>query len=101
MLLAFLPSLLYVDHWGDFLNAGRGGAIPPDHVAERLRQGGHFAHCHFGPATCSEQPVLTNMQAFPNLIELPEPEFPAIPLEDTVTTLEEFVVSPPTEPPRL
>ncbi|OGO52449.1 MAG: hypothetical protein A2148_02735 [Chloroflexi bacterium RBG_16_68_14] len=100
-MLAFLPSLLYVDHWGEFLNPGAGGAISPEHLAERLREGDHSAHCHVGASTCSEQPAPAGAQIFPALIELSEPDFPTVLLEDRVTTPEEFIVSPPAEPPRL
>ena len=101
LLLAFLPSLLYVDHWGEFLDPGRGGAISPEHLAESLGGNGHAAHCHVGASTCSEQPAPASVQIFPALTELSEPEFPTVLLEDSVTAPEEFIVSPPTEPPRL
>ena len=93
LFLAFLPSLLYVGHWGELLSGGV--SVSQEHLRE------HAAHCHIGPATCSEQPATSSVQAVPDGVELPEPAWRADELGEAQSTLSEFLASPPTEPPRL
>jgi hypothetical protein len=96
LVAALLPSIVYLDHWADRLNHG------PEHIAAEAgsEHVTHHAHCHLGPASCSQQPVPPNLRGFDVLVEVPAPELPATPLEDSVDAPEEFIASPLTEPPR-
>ena len=99
LLLAILPSVLYLDHWADYAERalGLGGSIEASEL-----QDGHATHCHLSPGTCSEQPAATLVvQVFPRVVELDHPELPAVLLEDGESVLEQYVRSPLTEPPRL
>jgi hypothetical protein len=60
----------------------------------------HISHCHFNPASCSDQPLTPNANAFPGLIELPSPALNHSPLYDSVPLYEEFLASPPDQPPQ-
>ena len=98
MLVAFLPSVLYIDHWTDYAVRLLG---QPDVLAAIEREGsGHESHCHVGPSTCSEQPAPNVGQVFPAVVQLDYPELPAVLLEDAESPLEEHTRSPLTEPPR-
>ena len=87
LLLSLLPSLLYIDHWSD--------AIASDGEAQ------HYAHCHYDTSTCSDQPALTGVQAFPDLIALPQPDLQSVLVEFTAVAPEGRLMAPPTEPPRV
>ena len=97
LLAALLPSLLYIDHWGEFVDFALGRAD----AADAAEAAAHSVHCHFGAASCSDQPVPTNLSQLGTIVEVPEPPLPAVALEERASTPEEFVVTPPTEPPRL
>ena len=89
LLLTLLPSLLSVDHWTAVSAAEASGAAT------------HQGHCHSGPATCAEQPVPPNLRSFADLIEMPEPDLTALPLEDAAVRPIKFLSPPPVEPPRV
>ncbi len=97
LLLAFLPTTLYVGHWGQFTDyaIGRTGheRTHPDHVS-------HEAHCH-GASSCSDQPQPVGVRVFPTVVELSVPSFIDHVIEDDVSIYSEFFLAPPTEPPRL
>ncbi|MEX0785689.1 MAG: hypothetical protein WD939_03540 [Dehalococcoidia bacterium] len=97
LLLAFLPSFLYVGHWTDMVNVafGQPGAT------EAAASSAHEAHCHFGQSTCSDQPVPAEVKVAPTVVEVPKLELTSDALEDSDTILIERFVAPPTEPPRL
>jgi hypothetical protein len=71
-------------------------AEPPDDVETDT----HVAHCHYQPSSCSDQPLTPNANAFPGIIELPSPALTNDPLYDSVTLFEEFLASPPDQPPK-
>lgn len=98
LLLAFLPSLLYVGHWGEFLDAAIYGTSAPGAASEHTS---HEAHCHAGPASCSEQPALSRVEVFPTVVDFPQLELAESRLEASATVLKEFFATIPTEPPRL
>jgi len=101
LLLAYLPSVLAVDHWSD----QRGETAVQEHAP--VQPGGpdydaaHASHCHAGPAGCSGQPTSTSDPVLDGLVELLPPDFPAVLLEERTAPLMEFLSSPPTEPPQL
>ena len=97
LVLAFLPSLLYVGHWSELVNYAMGhpGVEEVTDIEE------HAGHCHIGPATCSEQPAPASVSVIPLLIDLPEPELQMTALEEIISILNEIVVAPAKEPPRL
>lgn len=95
LLLAFLPSLLYVGHWSDLI----GVALGQPGAAEDVLS--HAAHCHFGQSTCSDQPVPPEVRVAPAVVEVPKLELTTSALEESQTFLSEHYVAPPTEPPQL
>ena len=97
LFLAFLPSLLYIDHWSEYLEHALGRV----EAHRELEQASHQSHCHIGPATCSEQPAPASVSVIPSLIDLPEPELQMTALEEITSILSEIVVAPAKEPPRL
>jgi hypothetical protein len=92
MLLALAPSVLYVDHWMEYwgLTAGEKEQNPLEHIG----------HCHIAPANCSDQPLPLDLSATPAVVHVVEPELTSVALEESVRTIEEQTVAPPTEPPR-
>lgn len=96
MLLALLPSTLYLDHWAEQLTSTFFGS-----GVEEAEELSHHAHCHLTPGACSDQPVAPSVSVFPAVVEVSEPELPSVLLEDGSTALEEAVVAIPTEPPRI
>ena len=97
LIIALLPSLLYVDHWLSYLS---GQLAVPEAATSDVEHVGHHSHCHSSPASCSDQPVPLNARGFLDLIELPELDLPAVLLVDGEHAPEEFISVPPTEPPR-
>ncbi len=98
LFVAFLPTLAYVGHWGEFTDyaAGRTGnerPADPDHAS-------HAGHCH-GASSCSDQQQPVGERVFPTVVELPVPSFIDHVIEDDVSIYSEFFLTPPTEPPRL
>jgi len=98
LLLAFLPSTGYAGHWGEFTDyaMGRTGherPADPDHAS-------HASHCH-GTASCSERPQPVGVRISPTVIELPLPSLTDQVVEDEISIVHEFFLTPPTEPPRL
>ncbi len=95
LLLAFLPTTLYVGHWGDLTDY----TFSPT-VSERTADNGHASHCH-GVSSCSEQPQPVGVRVFPTVVELSQPSLIDRAGEDHVFIYGEFFLTPPTEPPRL
>lgn len=100
LLLAFLPSLLYVGHWGEMVGVALGQPLT-QHGVDGAKRVSHSAHCHFGQSTCSDQPAPLDAKVFPAAVELPKLELTARPVEDSDRSLAEVFLSPPTEPPQL
>jgi hypothetical protein len=98
MLIALLPSVLYLDHWTAYASA----LLGPSEAQQlsELNQANHASHCHLGPSTCSDQPTPFAVQVIPTVVDLDQPELPAVLLEDGLSRLEEHISSPLTEPPR-
>lgn len=92
LLFALAPSVLNADHWAEYLGlvAGATEENPTEHIG----------HCHIGPANCSGQPLPPDLSATPAVIHVVVPELTSVALEESVRTVEEHVVAPPTEPPR-
>ena len=98
LLLAFLPTSLFVGHWGQFTDAAAGrvgheSPGDPDHAT-------HAAHCH-GVSSCTDQPQPVGVRVFPVVVEIAAPEFVAYAVESDAYLYTEFFSTPPTEPPRL
>jgi hypothetical protein len=97
MLIALLPSVLYIDHWTTYVS----GLLGQSEEAQLSELASHSTHCHAGPSTCSDQPALYTAQVFPTVVEVDHPELPAVLLEDGPTVLQEHTSTPLTEPPRV
>lgn len=97
-ILALVPSFFYLDHWADYLHGSLGHEEAAADEAEGVE---HAAHCHFGPATCSDQPVPPNMRSFFTFIEVLMPGYKATAIDDSASAPEEHVALIPTEPPRV
>ncbi len=98
LILAFLPSVLYVGHWGQFTDVALGyTALEREADAHTS----HEAHCHLGQSSCSSQPAPVGVQAIGSVVELPKPALFDFATTETLQIVSEFIVSPPTEPPRL
>ena len=91
MLFALAPSAMYLDHWSEQFGLTS---------AEEESPAEHAGHCHFGPATCSDQPLPPDLSATPAVVHIVEPELTSVALEEADMTTQEHVVVPPTEPPR-
>ena len=91
MLFALAPSVMSLDHWSEYLGIA---AVREEDPLE------HAGHCHFGPATCSDQPLPPDLSATPAVVQIVKPELTLVALEETDMTTQEHVVVPPTEPPR-
>lgn len=98
LILALLPSTLYIDHWAEYLGAVLSSS-PVEEVG-RAEHVSHHAHCHAGPGTCSDQATAPGSQLFPQIIELSEPDFPTVLVESSTATLAAAIVRVPKEPPR-
>lgn len=96
MLIALLPSVLYLDHWTAYASA----LLGPSEAQQLSELASHSAHCHVGPSTCSDQPAVYSAQVVPTVVELDHPELTGVLLEDGLSLLEEHTSSPLTEPPR-
>jgi hypothetical protein len=95
LLLAFLPSVTYVGHWSTFIHAGMGHA---DTAADAAA---HAAHCHYGPANCSQQQIAAaDTRGVAQVVEIAEPDLLQVRLAESPNVLEEFVSNTPTDPPR-
>lgn len=101
MLLAYLPSVLAVDHWPDHHGQTAVQEHAPGQPGGSDHHAAHASHCHAGPATCSGQPISTSDPVLDGLVELLPPDFPAVLLEESIVGLKEFLSPPPTEPPQL
>ncbi len=98
LLLAFLPTTLYIGHWSEFTDyaAGRTGherPTDPGHAS-------HEAHCH-GVSSCLDQQQPVGVRVYPTVIELPLPSLIDHVVDDEISIYREFFLTPPTEPPRL
>jgi hypothetical protein len=99
LLLALLPSYLYIDHWGEYLAHAMAHDVeveesPAEHTTHEL-------HCHYGISGCTEQPAPINGQVMPGLVELARPVLLGIAaLERPAVTLEGVAPVPPTQPPQ-
>jgi len=96
MLIALLPSVVYLDHWTAYASE----LLGPSEAQQLSELASHSAHCHSGPSTCSEQPAVFAVQVIPTVVDLDQPELPAVLLEDGPSLLQEHRSSPLTEPPR-
>ena len=92
MLLALAPSVLYVDHWMEYWG------LTASQAEENALE--HVVHCHITPANCSDQPLPPDLSATPAVVHVVEPELTSVALEENVGTMREYIVAPPTEPPR-
>ena len=91
MLFALAPSVMYLDHWSEYVGLS---AAHEEDASE------HAQHCHFGPATCSDQPLPPDLSVTPAVVHVVEPELVSVALEEARTTTQEHAVIPPTDPPR-
>lgn len=100
LLLAFLPSVLYLGHWGELIDSAldRTAVV---RSAEAAGPSGHAAHCHAGPASCSDQPVPASVAVIASVVELPPIHLMAHESSSDALVFSEFILTPPTEPPRL
>jgi hypothetical protein len=96
MLIALLPSVLYLDHWAQYVSQ----LLGQSQAAQLSDLANHSAHCHAGPSTCSDQPTVVSPKVFPTVVEVDHPELPAVLLEDGPSLLQEHMSAPLTEPPR-
>lgn len=96
LLAALLPSLLFIDHWDEYLDyaLGQEPFVAAEHAS-------HQVHCHGGPASCSQQPAPTNVQVFASVVQVPQPALMSFAFEDAAMSPDEHLMSPPTDPPRL
>ena len=99
LLLALVPSVLYIDHWAEEHSPIDLGAV--NRHSGHIDFHSHQAHCHYGPASCSQQAIVTNYDGTPRLIEEPAPALVSTPVVLSTTHLSEFVSDIPTEPPKL
>jgi hypothetical protein len=60
----------------------------------------HTAHCHQSVATCSEQPVPTDLRVLQAVVELEQPYLVEVAKREGQISPVEYVSSIPTEPPR-
>jgi hypothetical protein len=95
LLLSLLPSVLYIDHWAEFIFPNEA------HQMSEAEHALHESHCHFGGGSCGEQPVPTNLRMLVAVVDLPDPRLVATVLEDVRRPFQETFVTPPTDPPRL
>ncbi len=93
LFLALLPSVLYIDHWSEFMH-------PETEISEAEREL-HESHCHFGSGACGEQPVPTNLNMLTSVVQLPQPTLQSTAVEDSALLVEEAIVITPKEPPRV
>jgi hypothetical protein len=93
MLVALLPSVLYIDHWSEFLFPNRPESISA--ADEAL----HESHCHFGSGSCA-QPVPTNLKVLASVVDLPLPQLISTAIEYVTSSFQQTFITPPTEPPR-
>jgi hypothetical protein len=100
LLIAFLPSLVYLDHVSAYVTYVVRGPGPREESVGALAHTRHAEHCHYGPSACSEQPAPTGVRVLPEVVEVPAPELPSVAVEDAVAQPEEVLAAPPTEPPR-
>ncbi|MBI4570675.1 MAG: hypothetical protein HY723_01895 [Chloroflexi bacterium] len=102
LLLAMLPSLVYLGHWGEYIQYAVSGPGLLEDEAGPLEHTLHHAHCHAGPSTCADQPVpIGSANALAAVVELPQPELPQVAVDEQVALLEEVFTSPLTRPPQL
>ena len=96
LFLALLPSLLYLDHWGEMAGgAARTGS--PEHLGDHAL---HRAHCHLGPATCSDQAATAEARVLPEPAPLPRPALLTLLPEVPPLLPDEYLPAALTEPPR-
>jgi hypothetical protein len=97
LLLALAPSLLYLGHWSQLWNAALGHSAMDSEEAEE-----HVHHCHLAVASCGNQPIPATLRVdVATIVDEPKPSLSLTPVRVTVTTMTEFISTPPTEPPRL
>lgn len=94
---AFMPSLLFLGHWGPMAAHDHTHASAP---ADPVTEHQHEAHCHAGLASCAEQPPPSTFAVFDDAIR---PEI-ALGTERAVPVASERVpqshsTKPPTPPP--
>ena len=68
LLIAFLPTLSFVGHWGEIFGGQRDPPVPAsamlDLAAQRAEQTEHSQHCHTDLASCSAQPMPSGLGLF-------------------------------------
>jgi hypothetical protein len=102
LLLSVLPSLIYLDHWDEYIQYAVSGSGLLGNEADSLEHTSHHTHCHVGPSTCADQPVpIGSANVLTSVVELPEPELPQVAVDEQVALLEEVFMSPLTRPPQL
>lgn len=101
LLLALLPSLAYLDHWGEYIQYAVSGPGLLENEADPLEHTAHSAHCHAGPSTCADQPIPLGDKYLLAVVEVPQPDLPAVVVEERVLSLEAVFISPLTQPPQL
>ena len=95
LLLTFVPSVFYLDHWGEYLNHGLGHEAGAEPLAPE-----HETHCHVDVEGCGDQPAPPGPQGFAVVVELPASDGVITELHQLVRVLEGRAVAPLTEPPR-
>ena len=99
LLLSILPSYVYLGHWTEYAKAAMGRPVEEESSGEVLD---HAMHCHFNAASCSEQPAPINGHVLPAVGELTEPNLSDLAaIEQALSRLEDVLLAPATEPPRL
>jgi hypothetical protein len=102
LLFALLPSVSYVDHWGEFAsNATETRAAEQDDRDPHSPGGEHAAHCHSSVASCAEQPAPADLRQLQVVIDVREPVLLETVLDHAQHTMAGFVSAIPSEPPRL
>lgn len=86
---------LYAGHWSMFVNEALG------HPVSNMDEAEHANHCHLGVGNCADQPVPASVRVIPAVVDAPEPDLSLTPLNGARLTLNEHVLSPPKEPPRV
>jgi hypothetical protein len=95
LLAALMPMFLYAGHWSLFLSEALGRHVVDAEIAE------HANHCHLGVANCADQPVPASVRVIPAVVDAPEPDLSLTPLNGASVNLQEHILSPPKEPPRV
>jgi hypothetical protein len=100
LIVALLPSLTYLGHWQQLVPPLASATYLPDQARGQADHS-HVDHCHEGPASCAEQPVLANASLRPDGGEVRPPAQPVLPARSARELAHvSFPARPPTPPPR-